>query len=68
MPDLNTLTAVPADHSPSELDMKTAWLGQMMGERAAGHFPNLTAVSWFKYVPSMTGSHQYFLLEDSVTI
>jgi hypothetical protein len=49
IPNLSTLTTVPASGSQSELSMKSQWLQQMTGERTAGRFPHLTAVSMFNY-------------------
>lgn len=48
LPDVSTLQTVPRD-AADEAEIKIGWLDQLVGDRSAGRFPNLTAICFFNY-------------------
>ena len=49
LPATSSLTGTPSN-TASEADIKIDWLNQIIEDRTAGQFPNLTAVCFFNYM------------------
>lgn len=49
LPSPSSLTGIP-ENTASESDIKIGWLNQIIEDRTAGAFPNLTAVCFFNYM------------------
>jgi len=57
LPNVATLQRVPSD-AADEAAIKIGWLDQLVGDNAAGRFPNLTAIVFFNYFKFGGGAAQ----------